>query len=109
LLDENFTFKPKEEIRQILTANGLDLNRPVITTCTKGIVSSICYLLLIYISKTDITMHAGNWLEYIAALQSLTLARNSPSYLVLHTVALSAALLSLLGEKKESTRSTPFF
>lgn len=68
LLDENWTFKSKEEVRQILTAQGLDLSRPVITMCRSGVVAAICYLLLHYIDKADIKMYAGSWLEYKAAL-----------------------------------------
>ena len=66
LLDEKWTFKSKDEIRAILTAQGLDLRRPVVTMCRSGVVAAISYLILKYVGKEDVAMYAGSWLEWAA-------------------------------------------
>ena len=64
LLEFDGTFKRPEQMREVLAKAGIDLNRPVITSCNRGVVSSAGYLMLYLLGKTDVKNYLGSWIEW---------------------------------------------
>ncbi len=67
LLNEDGTMKSPETMRDILLAAGVDLSKPVITTCGSGITAAILNLALERIGKTDHALYDGSWTEWGAS------------------------------------------
>jgi thiosulfate/3-mercaptopyruvate sulfurtransferase len=66
LLDVDGTFRPAQEMAEILTKQGLDLNRPVVVSCNRGVVSCAAYLILTLLGKTDVKNYMGSWIDWKA-------------------------------------------
>ena len=64
LLTESKTLKAPEELRATFEAAGVDLGKPVITTCGSGITAAILSLALERIGKTDHAVYDGSWAEW---------------------------------------------
>jgi thiosulfate/3-mercaptopyruvate sulfurtransferase len=58
------TFRPAEELRAAFTAAGLDLDRPVVTSCGSGITASVLALGLYRIGRPDVAVYDGSWSEW---------------------------------------------
>jgi thiosulfate/3-mercaptopyruvate sulfurtransferase len=56
--------KPRAEIEALFTGAGLDLNRPVITSCGSGVTAAILLLALASIGKNDVALYDGSWAEW---------------------------------------------
>lgn len=56
--------KSPETIEAAFTQAGVDLTRPVITTCGSGVTASILLLALETIGKKDIRLYDGSWSEW---------------------------------------------
>jgi thiosulfate/3-mercaptopyruvate sulfurtransferase len=56
------TLKPPTELRAAFA--GVDLNRPIVTTCGSGISAAILMLALHEIGKTDVALYDGSWTEW---------------------------------------------
>ncbi len=46
---------------------GVDLKRPIITTCGSGVTASALALLFRSVGKTDVSVYSGSWTEYGAS------------------------------------------
>jgi len=64
LLNDDGTVKSPDEIRTIFTNAGLDLDKPVITSCGSGVTACILTLALETIGKTDVAVYDGSWSEW---------------------------------------------
>ncbi|PLS20023.1 3-mercaptopyruvate sulfurtransferase [Neptunicoccus cionae] len=64
LLNEDSTFKSPDEIRAVFTEAGVDLNRPVITTCGSGVTAAVLSLALEMIGHRDHSLYDGSWAEW---------------------------------------------
>jgi thiosulfate/3-mercaptopyruvate sulfurtransferase len=64
LLTEQKTLKSPEELRSVFEAAGVDLSKPVITSCGSGITAAILSLALERIGKTDHAVYDGSWAEW---------------------------------------------
>ena len=64
LLNEDSTFKTPDEIRAVFTQAGVDLNRPVITTCGSGVTAAVLSLALEMIGHRDHSLYDGSWAEW---------------------------------------------
>jgi len=64
LLDEHGAFKSAEELRRTFQAAGIDLQKPVITTCGSGVTACTLALGLYLIGKTDVAVYDGSWSEW---------------------------------------------
>src|SRR6056297_1419408 len=64
LLNDDQTLKSPEETRAIFEAAGVDLDKPVITTCGSGVTAAILYLALERLGKTDLSLYDGSWTEW---------------------------------------------
>ena len=64
LLNENGTLKEKQDLLDEFKSSGLDLDKPVITSCGSGITASILFLALDMIGHRNISLYDGSWVEW---------------------------------------------
>ena len=67
LLAGHGLMKDADGIRQVLTNAGVDLDRPVITSCGSGVTAAILNLALEVIGHRDHAMFDGSWTEWASA------------------------------------------
>jgi thiosulfate/3-mercaptopyruvate sulfurtransferase len=64
LLHTDGTLKAPAELRVAFDDAGVDLSKPVITTCGSGITAAILALALERIGKLDVAVYDGSWAEW---------------------------------------------
>ena len=64
ILSENGKFKSLPELRKAIEASGIDLGRPVVTSCGSGITAAIITLALTSLGHADNTLYDGSWTEW---------------------------------------------
>jgi len=65
LLDpETKCMRPAEELRQAFVAAGVDLSRPVITTCGSGVSAAVLFLGLHLLGHHRLAVYDGSWTEW---------------------------------------------
>ena len=64
LFGEDHTFLPPDRLRQVIADAGVDLDRPVVTTCGSGVTACILTLALHLLGKRDATVYDGSWAEW---------------------------------------------
>ncbi|MDU8943931.1 3-mercaptopyruvate sulfurtransferase [Ovoidimarina sediminis] len=64
LLNENGTMKTKAELREVFDAAGVDLKKPVITTCGSGVTAAIIFLALERLGVDRKALYDGSWSEW---------------------------------------------
>ncbi|PZQ52624.1 MAG: 3-mercaptopyruvate sulfurtransferase [Rhodovulum sulfidophilum] len=64
LLNADGTLKSPDEIRAVFTAAGVDLTRPVITSCGSGITAAILSFALEVIGHGNHSLYDGSWTEW---------------------------------------------
>ncbi|MFC3612477.1 3-mercaptopyruvate sulfurtransferase [Lutimaribacter marinistellae] len=64
LLNADGTMKSPDETRAVFEAAGVDLAKPVITTCGSGVTAAILSLALERLGKTDHSLYDGSWAEW---------------------------------------------
>ncbi|WP_435418292.1 sulfurtransferase [Parerythrobacter aurantius] len=64
LLRSDGTFRPKSELRALFNGAGLDMARPLVTTCGSGVTASVLVFALHLIGKTDVALYDGSWSEW---------------------------------------------
>jgi thiosulfate/3-mercaptopyruvate sulfurtransferase len=70
-LNEDGTLKKGQALREAFTEAGIDLDRPIITTCGSGVTASILMLGLTELGKKDATLYDGAWAEWGASDQEV--------------------------------------
>jgi thiosulfate/3-mercaptopyruvate sulfurtransferase len=58
------TLKPPDELRGAVVAAGVDLDRPIVTTCGSGVTASVLALALYLIGRRDVAVYDGSWSEW---------------------------------------------
>jgi thiosulfate/3-mercaptopyruvate sulfurtransferase len=58
------TLRPPPELRERFAAAGVDLERPVVTTCGSGITASVLALGLALVGREDTAVYDGSWTEW---------------------------------------------
>ncbi len=64
LLNDDGTMKPVAALAQVFAAAGVDLTKPVITSCGSGVTAAILSLALERIGKRDHALYDGSWAEW---------------------------------------------
>ncbi|MGB3387780.1 MAG: rhodanese-like domain-containing protein, partial [Pseudaminobacter sp.] len=63
-LSENGELLPVEELRAVLENAGLDLSKPVVTSCGSGVTAAAITLALESVGHTDNRLYDGSWTEW---------------------------------------------
>jgi thiosulfate/3-mercaptopyruvate sulfurtransferase len=58
------TLRSTADLRKAFTEAGVDLSRPVVTTCGSGITASVLALALHQVGRTDAAVYDGSWTEW---------------------------------------------
>lgn len=64
LLNDDGTMKGVDGLRAAFQAAGVELDKPVITTCGSGVTAAILSLALERMGKTDHSLYDGSWSEW---------------------------------------------
>ena len=64
LLNDDQTMKQPGELREIFESAGLDLSRPVVTSCGSGVTAAILTLALHRIGHSRNALYDGSWVEW---------------------------------------------
>ena len=64
LLNDDKTLKAPEELRSTFEAAGVDLDRPIITSCGSGVTAAVLSLALEVIGHRDHAVYDGSWAEW---------------------------------------------
>ncbi len=57
-------FKSVEQLREIFEKSGIDLSKPVVTSCGSGVTAAIITLALESVGQTDNSLYDGSWTEW---------------------------------------------
>lgn len=64
LLNADGTMKAPEDTAALFRAAGVDLEKPVITTCGSGVTAAVLALALERLGKSDWSLYDGSWTEW---------------------------------------------
>jgi thiosulfate/3-mercaptopyruvate sulfurtransferase len=64
LFEPDGTYKSPDAIRAAFAGAGIDLDRPVTTTCGSGVTASVLLFALHLIDKHDYALYDGSWSEW---------------------------------------------
>jgi thiosulfate/3-mercaptopyruvate sulfurtransferase len=64
VLNPDGTMKRGEALRTAFEAAGIDLSRPVITTCGSGVTAAVLNLALEVLGHRDHALYDGSWSEW---------------------------------------------
>jgi len=67
LVEADGAMKSADALRAAFEAAGVDLGRPIVTTCGSGISASILALALAVLGRDDVPVYDGSWSEWGAA------------------------------------------
>jgi len=62
-LSENGELLPKERLREIIEGAGIDLSKPVVTSCGSGVTAAVITLALDSLGQLDNRLYDGSWTE----------------------------------------------
>lgn len=64
VLNADGTMKSPPELEKVFVSAGVDLKKPVITTCGSGVTAAVLSLALERIGKRDHSLYDGSWAEW---------------------------------------------
>ena len=64
VLNDDGTMKSPEALRAVFEAAGVDLSRPIITSCGSGVTAAVLFLALDRIGHADHSLYDGSWAEW---------------------------------------------
>jgi thiosulfate/3-mercaptopyruvate sulfurtransferase len=60
------TFATPRDLKRAFDQCGVDLDRPVVTTCGGGVTAAVLLFALHLLGKTDVALYDGSWSEWAA-------------------------------------------
>jgi thiosulfate/3-mercaptopyruvate sulfurtransferase len=63
-LVEEGRLKPADELRSLFVAKGVDIERPITTTCGSGVTAAVIALGLEVAGAKQVSLYDGSWAEY---------------------------------------------
>ena len=63
-LADNGRLKPAEKLREVFAAKGVDLRKPITTTCGSGVTAAVIALGLEIAGAESVSLYDGSWAEY---------------------------------------------
>lgn len=64
LLKEDGSFRSKDELRAAFESAGIDLSRPIITSCGSGVTASVLIFALHLLGVDEAALYDGSWAEW---------------------------------------------
>ncbi|HYS46194.1 MAG TPA: 3-mercaptopyruvate sulfurtransferase [Rhizomicrobium sp.] len=64
LITADGTLKPRDQLRAAFEQSGVDLRKPIVTTCGSGLSAAILTLALDEIGVRDMALYDGSWTEW---------------------------------------------
>lgn len=64
LYNADGTFKSESELREVFDRAGVDLARPIVTTCGSGVTASVLLFALHRLGVDDAALYDGSWSEW---------------------------------------------
>lgn len=64
LIGDDGTLKPRNELRRLFAAAGVDLGQPVVTTCGSGVSAALLNLALFELGIHNAALYDGSWAEW---------------------------------------------
>ena len=64
LYNSDGTFKSKDELKKVFAEAGVDLGKPVVTTCGSGVTASVVLFAMHLLGKDDTALYDGSWSEW---------------------------------------------
>jgi thiosulfate/3-mercaptopyruvate sulfurtransferase len=64
VLNPDGTFKDEAGLRQAFAEAGIDLDRPVVTTCGSGVTAAVLLFAMHLLGKEDVALYDGSWSEW---------------------------------------------
>jgi len=58
------TLKSPDELGRAVAASGVDLARPIVTSCGSGVTASVLALALYVLGRRDVAVYDGSWSEW---------------------------------------------
>jgi thiosulfate/3-mercaptopyruvate sulfurtransferase len=58
------TLRSEAELGSVFTEAGVDLTRPIVTTCGSGVTASVLALALARLGRDDVAVYDGSWTEW---------------------------------------------
>jgi len=62
--DQDFTFKPADELKAVFTAAKVDLNQPTVHSCGSGVTACVSAFALHLLGYNDFAIYDGSWAEW---------------------------------------------
>ena len=56
--------KPAEKLRELFKAKGVDIDKPITTTCGSGVTAAVISLALEICGAKNVSLYDGSWAEY---------------------------------------------
>lgn len=64
IVNADGTLKAEPELRAAFVAAGVNLARPIVTTCGSGVTASVLALALARLGRDDVAVYDGSWTEW---------------------------------------------